>query len=185
MGFRMLRSAAALVAVVLLAGCVPGDPVVTPEPDPEVTPVFASDEEALAAATEAYARYLEVSDQIAADGGADPERIQPFVSTDRYQIEAQLYQQLTGSGNRQEGSSSFDNAELQQFSQDSSGVPFVIFYVCLDLSATNLVDSIGTNITPPEVTLRSPFEITMTGTNDGGRNLVLEGMERWPRSEFC
>ncbi|MCU1637074.1 MAG: hypothetical protein JWQ68_2313, partial [Cryobacterium sp.] len=38
-------------------------------------PVFATDEDALAAATEAYAAYLSMSDRILMDGGAQPERI--------------------------------------------------------------------------------------------------------------
>ena len=60
-----MRSALALAAVtvtvaVLLSGCVPQGPEVTPPPESSTAPIFASDEEALAAATEAYEAYQSV-----------------------------------------------------------------------------------------------------------------------------
>ena len=58
-----------------LAGCVPSDSQPSAAPSPSATPVFASDAEALAAAEKAYAAYLKVSDEIANDGGKDPDRI--------------------------------------------------------------------------------------------------------------
>src|SRR5690606_24012229 len=77
----LMRSALALAAAtvtvaVLLSGCVQQGPEVTPPPEPSTTPIFASDEEALAAATEAYEAYLAMSDLIAQEGGVNPERIE-------------------------------------------------------------------------------------------------------------
>ena len=63
-----------LLALVL-AGCAPDVPAIQVPPTPTVTPLFASDEEALAAAEEAYAAYLAMSDEITSDGGERPERI--------------------------------------------------------------------------------------------------------------
>ncbi len=57
------------LAVLLLSGCLPPQTTVTPTPEATAAPVFASDEEALAAATAAYAAYLAMSDQIFAEGG--------------------------------------------------------------------------------------------------------------------
>lgn len=185
MGFRMLRPAGVLLAVLLLAGCVPGEPVVTPEPDPDVTPVFASDEEALAAATEAYARYLEVSDQIAADGGADPDRIRPLVSADRLVVERQQYQALSESGNHQEGSATFDGVQLQQVSYEDGNSSVIVLYLCLDLSNTKLVDIEGHDITPSDIDLRTPFEVSLRGSSSSPLALIVERMERWSGSGVC
>ena len=76
------RVAVVALLIVALSGCASTpDPQLTPTPSATAAaPVFASDEEALAAATEAYAAYLTMSDQIAGDGGASPHRISPFVS---------------------------------------------------------------------------------------------------------
>jgi hypothetical protein len=43
-----------LLITLVLAGCTQPDPMPTPPPTPSASPVFASDEEALAAAEEAY-----------------------------------------------------------------------------------------------------------------------------------
>ena len=52
-----MRVTAALAVVLLLTGCSLASPEVAPTPTPSATPVFASEEEALAAAEEAYAAY--------------------------------------------------------------------------------------------------------------------------------
>ena len=62
----------AVLGAALLAGCLPTDPPVTPPPTSDLEPVFASDEEALAAAEEAYGAYLAAADEILSSGGADP-----------------------------------------------------------------------------------------------------------------
>ena len=62
------------IGALLLSGCLPQQPTATPPPEATAAPIFASDEEALAAATAAYAAYLAMSDQILKDGGKDPDR---------------------------------------------------------------------------------------------------------------
>ena len=60
----------ALASALVLTGCTAPPPHTVAVSSPTATPVFASDEEALAAAVEAYEKYLAVSDQIAQEGGA-------------------------------------------------------------------------------------------------------------------
>ena len=79
----MLVGAVTIAGMLLLAGCGGGDPIPTLPPTPSATPIFASEEEALAAAEDAYAAYRGMSDQISAEGGANPERIAPFVTESR------------------------------------------------------------------------------------------------------
>jgi hypothetical protein len=61
-------------------------PASIPPPPPPATeaPLFATDEEALEAATAAYAEFLAVSGQILREGGSDPERLKPLVSDEVY-----------------------------------------------------------------------------------------------------
>ena len=68
---------AAMLAATALAGCA-----ASPKPLPSVSgtadaaPVFASDDEALAAAEKAYAAYQKVGDAVGQDGGDNAERFQ-------------------------------------------------------------------------------------------------------------
>ena len=181
----MLRPAALLVATLMLTGCVPHEPTVTPAPEPSTAPVFASDEEALAAATEAYAKYLEVSDAIANEGGADSARIASLVSEDRLEDEIRAFGELAASGNHQEGRSTFDGAQLQHVTEEGGGVARVAFYVCLDQSTARFVDTSGVDITPSGIARRSPFEVTLRVQNSADPSIVLEGMERWSGAGIC
>lgn len=185
MGFRMLRCAGAVLAVLLLAGCVPGEPVITPEPDPDVTPIFASDEEALAAATEAYARYLEVSDQIAADGGADPERMIPVVSTAQYLKEVDGFEKLQRGELHIVGASKFDTVSLQSWSMVEPSVALVVIYACSDASLTSVLDASGKDVTPESRPDRTPFELEFSSSSDDERSLVLSRSDLWTGADFC
>ena len=71
---------AMLLAAFMLSGCA-STPVPTPtSATPTVAPVFATEEEALAAATEAYAAYQELIDRIFSEGGKAPSRIAAVVT---------------------------------------------------------------------------------------------------------
>ncbi|HWU47090.1 MAG TPA: hypothetical protein VN133_10080, partial [Humibacter sp.] len=63
---RVLSVASGVLGALLLggvlAGCTPSAPKPTHSPTASRTPMFASDEEALKAATDAYAAYLKMSD---------------------------------------------------------------------------------------------------------------------------
>jgi len=166
-----------VIGVLLLAGCVPQpaeDPV---EPAPSNTPVFASEEEALAAAVAAYEDYLKVSDAIAADGGANPERLKDLVTEEWYEKEVEVFQIIGDAGFHQAGRSSSRNAELQQYNEDQ-----VIINVCADASETTYVDLNGVDVTSDEratlVTNEVLFEV------DQG-DLVLVSSTPWSELSLC
>jgi len=176
----MLPLAGVLVGVVLLSGCVPGDPVVTPQPEPSSTPLFASEEEALAAATEAYAAYLAMSDTITSEGGARPERIKPFVSEEQYERELIGFEAYGDQGNHSEGSSQVDSPKLQAYDAATSRVSI---YICLDLSGTRVVGPTGETVSPPEASGRLPIEASFV--NGSEATIVVDGSEPWSGSDFC
>ena len=185
MGFRMLRTAAALVTVLLLAGCVPREPVITPEPDPASTPVFASDEEALAAATEAYARYLEVSDQIAQDGGSRVDRISSHVTVDQGFKEIENFGDLKDSGRIIQGPTKFDTLTLQQHLTAADGTETVTVYLCLDVSSTLVLDVDGNDVTPVDRTNRLPLEVEFEVARSEPKELLVSRSEPWSGTNFC
>ncbi len=184
MGFRMLPSAAALAVVMLLAGCVPGEPVVTPEPDPDVTPVFASDEEALAAATDAYTKYLEVSDQIFADGGDDADRLRAVLTGDKLRAELSSFAEFRANGYRGTGQTSFDGATLQAHDPSAlNGERIVVIYVCDDLSATDVLDAAGKSIVSEARPSRIKYEVAFDLDSAESKLLLVSSKEKWSEQQ--
>ena len=116
--FRMRTSAllaAAGLLVITLTGCQTDDPPIVPQPEPSTTPLFASEEEALAAAEEAYAGYLAASDAVLAGGGLDPERTYPFLTETMQEQQVKSLKLYLDSGWHTSGASIFDRFEVQQF----------------------------------------------------------------------
>ena len=119
------RLAALLLAsatLVSLAACAPGGREPMPSPTAAQTdePIFASDEEALAAAVAAYEKYLRVSEEIA-QGTAVAERILSVSTEDYGAARVSELTAFTESGLRLEGSYAFDTTSLvERSSGDSS-----------------------------------------------------------------
>jgi len=171
-----------LVGMLALTGCVEGDRIPTLPPTPTSTPIFASDEEALAAAEDAYAAYNEVSALIAMDGGADPERIAPFVT------EEQLTDELEGSdfyqrnGIHASSGGVVTSTVLQQYIE-SDGQAEVVVYVCLDVSGARILDASGADVTPVDRAPVIALEVVLTG--DDPTSLLIADSQQWSSTDFC
>ncbi|HEY5224706.1 MAG TPA: hypothetical protein VIJ18_16870 [Microbacteriaceae bacterium] len=182
---RLLAAgSASLLAVGILAGCAPAAPTPTHTPAATQSPMFASDADALKAATDAYAAYLKMSDTIAHDGGKDPERIKPFVTG------AQLAQQLRGfevfskDGLRSSGDTRFDTVSLQRWTQRGDGLVEVDLYMCTDVSDVRVLNSTGTDVTPGTRIDRLPIQIALQSQTTSGR-LLLARSDSWSGNNFC
>jgi len=169
----------ALSAVFVLSGCVAPQSIVMPTSAQTSTPVFASDEEALAAATAAYTEYLRVSDAITADGGANPERIKPLVTAEQYAVELAGFTSLSAEGWQTRGESTFTNALLQTY--DVAGN--VSIYVCSNTAGIQVTDSAGVDVTPASAQKQQTLQVSFfAGSNVG---LVLERTEVWDSKANC
>lgn len=182
-----MRISALLTAafvVLTLAGCQTADPVVVPQPEPSTTPLFASEEEALAAAEEAFGAYLAVADQIFADGGAEPERLKAVATQSVYDQDLEGFKNYEIEGKRSTGGSTFDSLQLQ--SADLSGYAFtsvVVAYLCEDFSAVEVFDSGGSLVSDPSRQTRWPIVATFDAADDG--ELVVAEVEQWTGDDFC
>ncbi len=163
-----------LLAAVLLTGCLAPDPVPTPPPT-DAAPVFASDEEALAAAEEAYGRYLAVVDAIFSEGGASPERLLAHVSEDVYEQELPGFERIASNGWRGTGSTSFA-LTLQSFDDAT-----VVVYSCDDVSSTDLLDASGRSIVKEGRLEHVPFEVVF----DPADEMRIVGRQVWEGSGVC
>jgi hypothetical protein len=176
-----MRTLAVTVAgILLLAGCGGGDPIPTLPPTPSSTPIFASEEDALAAAEAAYAAYLEMSNLIGSEGGVDPERIAPLVTAERLEVELRGFETLRQSGLRLVGYTTFDVVDVQRVEQVGDEIE-VVFYVCWDASLSRVTNDAGEDVTPPDRVERLVLEVVMV--NNGGQPaLVLSSDDAWPDS---
>ena len=180
--FRVV-AALAVTTALLLAGCSGDAPIVLPKPDPTSAPVFATDEDALAAAEVAYGEYLKASAAITKKNGEDPKSIAPFVTDDYLPELIEGFTDLRKAKRHIEGNIAFDNLQLQQYGDDLSNPATVAIYLCLDVTNARVKDAEGADVTPdrPNVV---PLELTFE-TIDRDPELLLDSSEAWTGEDFC
>ena len=142
----------------------------------EQKPLFATDAEALAAAEAAYANYLEVSDQIARDGGANPERLKGLVTPEMYLSEKSTLDSYAKKSIVMSGKTLFDTGHIQSVTENS-----VSMYLCLDTSEAGLSAPEGP-VNGSSIN-RWPLIVTMSVVSSG--KLLLADSQTWPGTNFC
>ena len=153
--------AAVLAAVVVLSGCTPAAHTVTPAPVPSSTPVFASDADALAAATAAYAKYRHVLDAIFKNGGAGTNELDSVAVGAELDAERIAFAKIAESGLRSSGGTTFEVTSLQRYDLNSpSGKGMVNAYVCEDVSAVDVIDKSGKSVVSDSRRDRTLYEVT-------------------------
>lgn len=169
---------------VLLTGCV-GAPAPTPSPAPESTPapIFASDEEALAAAEAAYLAYSAVINAIAHDGNQGAERIREVV-TDEYAVQIEkMFADLTQRGLEIEGDTKVDSIRLVE-SADVDGHAEVTMLLCSDVTKSRILDTTGTDVTPSQRPDRSALQAILVSSDDVPEKLVVDKEDPWS-GDYC
>lgn len=174
------------VLVLVLVGCT-ATPAPTPTPSPSASaaePIFASDEEALAAAEAAYDRYLATVDQLTQDGGQDPDRIRPVVADGYLEELIESLSSLRDSGNRTSGTTKYDSMKVLEHNE-KGGVAEVSVYVCLDVTEVRVLDANGTDVTPEGRDERRPLQAFFESAAVGSDELLPSGSESWSGDDFC
>ena len=177
----MLGSAGVLA--VALSGCA-GAPAPTPTPtvSASAAPIFASDEEALAAAIEAYEAYSRVLNKIANENSGAADRIRE-VATASYSSDVEdLFADLTKRGLRIDGLTTVDSFKLVESAQ-VGGRAEVLLLVCSDVSGTRVINAEGRDVTPAERPARSALQVKFV-TAAQGRALLVDEEDPW-LGEYC
>lgn len=168
-----------LAASLLLSGCGSGGTEPTASPQSSGEPVFASEEEALAAAEDVYRAYTSMTDQILQEGGLQPERIEPFVSEDLLESEVAYFRDdVAARGAKQTGSVTITSITLQQYS-DEDGLADIVFYACLDLSNVSHAPPPKTS-TPEKMALEVSLQATKSAPLP-----VVTNVEPWLSAQSC
>jgi hypothetical protein len=183
--------AASVVATLALAGalltaCTPSAPVrhetKTPMPSPSATPIFASDAEALAAAVAVYKKFETVSDAIGHDGGANPERIKPYVSDEGYEFELKSAQKLQAEHAHGVGDTVLNNAILQS-RDETGGWATVTIYVCEDISQVDRIGPDGKSLVEASRGDYIKYQAVFQGRS--ATTLVLHSNSFWSGDGVC
>ncbi|MEO7123640.1 MAG: hypothetical protein ABI400_11100 [Lacisediminihabitans sp.] len=148
-------------------------------------PLFASDADALAAATKAYAAYLKASDQLLQAGGSGIERMESLVSGQSLEDERTSAKSFSEKGYRSEGETSFSNPTLQQSSSSPDGIGVVTIYVCVDVSKVDVLDATGQSVVSAARPDRQAFEVSFDKklNKDGG--LLVSSTDAWSGAGVC
>ncbi|MGW9183903.1 hypothetical protein [Agromyces sp. NPDC055661] len=178
-----VAAAAATGLALVLAGCV-GAPAATPTPSPADTsaPIFASDEEALAAAEATYGRFIENTTAVTNGGGAAPESLDSVASGDALDEEQAAAQRFREQGLRTTGAVGFRVTNLQSIAEDPYGVE-ITFYVCDDLRQVDLLNGAGESMVVEGRVVDVPYTVVVSG--EDADSLRVSEKELWTRDNFC
>lgn len=181
--FRPAAVALVLLAALAASGCAP-DPTAPHTPAPTSTPLFASDEEALAAAEEAYAAYVTLTDEILASGGMGVERLDSVATGRQLETDTAELEELASLGYRAIGSTAISDFTLQAYDRQSNmGQSVVTAYVCEDVSDVDIVDPSGESVVEPDRPNRVKYALTFDSTDTKSSILLLSSREPWVRPE--
>ncbi|TFC81198.1 hypothetical protein E3T23_06845 [Cryobacterium cheniae] len=175
-----------LLGALSLTGCAPEPaPRASETTAPTDAPVFASDEQALAAATEAYAAYLAAGD--AEEGAGTPSRDQflALSSGEAHEQDLSVAASFDEKGWKQIGSTSFDSMAIQSAEINEKRRWEIRVYVCLDVTNSDIVDSFGVSVSQPDRPLRMPLEVAFVGTDQSNDHLQMTESRVWAGSDFC
>lgn len=182
---RPVMGAMAVLVTLALAGCTRQPAAPLPSITTTEAPVFASDAEALAAATTAYAAYLEAIDIVLAKSGLDPSRLSDVALGDALSAETRTARAYSEKKYRSVGSTTYDSAQIQSITDDGNGKVLVSAYLCSDVSDVDVVDEGGTSIVPADRVDRFPLQIIFENSNAVSDRLKISSSVIWAGSNFC
>lgn len=170
------------LTAVLLGGCSPEPAVPSAPPAAEGEALFASDEEALAAAEAAYAKYLSTTNLILENGGLGEEALRPLVSDEVFEEEATGFAYRRENGLRSVGGTELLGAKLQQLVNGGSSTEVTAFF-CLSYESVDVVDETGSSVVPGDRAPSATYEATI-GFEEANE-WRLERNEFWQEGSVC
>ncbi|HSP75831.1 MAG TPA: hypothetical protein VLO31_06425, partial [Cryobacterium sp.] len=169
-----------------LTGCTPDPaPRASPTSVPTDAPVFASDEEALAAATEAYAAYLAAIDAVLADSGNDMSELADVAAGEALRAETDSASLYFSNGYRSIGTTSFDSLKLQSIDDDGRGSAVVNAYLCSDVTGVDVVNTADVSVVPDDRVDRFPIQVSLHNSRVASKDLVITSSESWTGKNYC
>jgi hypothetical protein len=180
----MMAVACTGVLLFSVTGCASAPKPAPTSSSPTAAPVFASDEEALAAATEAYANYLKAYDAYWAGAITKDQYLELSTGT-VHDGELQSMAEWEKKGWKAVGTTTFDSIQLQSVAQSETGQWQVRTYLCADASEGDVVDGDGVSVAKPDRPLRLPLEIEFLTPANAPIDLKISESKVWSGTNFC
>ena len=177
---NLVRAAVGALLLALLTGCAPSDAPPPPEPTATFVAPYASDEEALAAAEEAYAEYLRVSAAIHIKGLGDPASLSTIATGQHLAELLDEFDRLQAAQQYILGEQSFDEVMLQRYSRDGSTKEILAVYLCDDLSDLAIFQG-DEKIGPPEPVAPALMQVVFDYSRDS-KSLLVSTREIWSKA---
>ncbi|MGX5694908.1 hypothetical protein ACWKWP_01810 [Agromyces soli] len=181
-----LAVAATVVAFALsTAACTDASPRPTAAAaQTAAAPIFASDEEALAAAEEAYSAYLGALDVVGSRGGTDTELLTEVATSKvREDLEAS-FEAMQTAGVHTGGATVGTLRELVENALVGR-TAVVSVYACLNVANVRVFDASGNDVTPAGRPAVTPHQVTMESRSEGSPHLLVSESEVWRGDDFC
>lgn len=170
-----------VVLIAALAGCTGATRIPPPEPSTAVEPLFASDEEALEAATEAYEEYLLVVDALLRDPSGDDAQLTTVASGNALVEVSDSLATFIDRGLRFVGQRELVKVELQEvdFSDNNTRIHF---YVCESVAGVDVVGPDGESVVEPTRPELTAFEVEVTASQE---DLTVVERVVWADPLYC
>ena len=171
---RFSNLAPLTIGVLLLAslsGCAPSGTPESPEPTATFVAPYATDEEALAAAEEAYAEYTRVMLASYRKGVTDPTPLSDVASGEHLAELLEEFEERVADGRYILGEESFDQMVLQRYSRDGARQEVIAVYLCDDLSELAIYRD-GQKIGPEEPLSTMTMQVVFDLSSDSEALLV-------------
>jgi hypothetical protein len=164
----------------------PPAPFPTPSSTTSAAPVFASNDEALAAAIEAYAAYQEMATLVFSEGGENANRLKSVSSGSYEELLLAEFTETRKAGQRSTGKTTFDNVRLQQVNKSATdGKDVVIIYLCSDVSRVDVLDASGVSRVDDGRLERIAFEVGFDWEPGQAGVLTVSSRYVWDRGGVC
>ena len=175
---RRRLSVVLAVCVVAVAGCSPVVNRTEPTIDTPVTTPTTSREGAEALATEAYKSYLALNDEIASQGGTDPERLTEVAQGMALEVIYENMREIREAGLRITGSTRLQSLDVSDWTDNR-----ISAYVCEDVTLIDLLDQDGHSLVSAGRVNVTPFEVELD--RDETTRFLLSERKVWTGKNFC
>jgi hypothetical protein len=194
--YRAVQTGVLISVLVLAAGTLTGcadasTPTQTTRPaasTPEASqhpPIFASNDEALAAAQAAYTKYLTAGDTAGAIGTESWNTYLSLTTGSEHAGVLKARETMRENGWSFTGTTTFDSMVIQSSNALPDGSWEIRAYLCLDLSGSDMVDNSGVSRINHGRQRRSPMVVVFVSSQDSPEQLLISESPIWSGSNFC
>ena len=151
----------------------------------ETPPVFASNEEALAAAEAAYANYLAAGDAAGPTGSDSWDEYAALTTGTEQNDVVEARSLMDQNGWSFTGTTSFDSMTVQTAQRLADSRWEIRTYLCLDLSSTGTVNDAGESVVKTDRPVRVPMLVVFVTPDKNSPQLLISESPIWSGSNFC